>query len=82
MFEDPKDFDAEEYYIYPELKSTSIKRVCYSLLIVVVHIKILNVLSFYSSIAFLVKMMEKIINEIGSFALFFSSVLFCFALCN
>jgi hypothetical protein len=82
----PKDavliFNKDQYYKYPGGKSTSIKRVFYSLLIVVVHIKILNVLSFYSSIAFLVKMMEKIINEIGSFALFFCSVLFCFCLCN
>ena len=84
---EPVDTEADDYEFAPLTFYTydsrmSYMRVSYSVLVVVVHIKILNVLSFYASIAFLVKMMEKIINEIGSFAAFFGCVLGTFCLCN
>lgn len=45
-------------------------RVTYSILLIVVHVKILNVFSFYSQVAFLVKMIEKIVVTIIPFGLF------------
>ena len=57
---DPEeDFVATDWYVYDI--SESVMRVTYSLMIVSVHFKILNVLSFYGSVAFLVKIMEKLV---------------------
>lgn len=46
-------------------------RVTYSVMIISVHIKLLNVLSFYPSVAFLVKIMEKLVPELKTFMAFF-----------
>ena len=55
-------------------------RVTYSLLIVCVHFKILNVLSFYPSVAFLVKIMENLVKELQTFLLFFMFLISMYAM--
>lgn len=71
-------FFAPEYYIYD--MQESIMRVTYSLMIVSVHIKILNVLSFYAAVAFLVKIMEKLVTELQTFMMFFFFLISMFAM--
>jgi hypothetical protein len=68
--EDPEeDFVVDSWYVYDI--SESVMRVTYSLMILSVHFKILNVLSFYGSVAFLVKIMEKLVVVLQTFFAFF-----------
>lgn len=55
-------FDPLTYYTYG--RRESVMRVTYSIMIIVVHIKLLNVFSFYGQVAFLVKMIEKLVVNI------------------
>ena len=57
-------------------------RVCYSFLIIVAHIKIMNVLSFYGSVAFLVKIMESMVGALLPFLGFIFFFLVMFAMTN
>ncbi len=61
-------FSPKTYYSYGIQES--VLRVTYSVMLIVVHVKILNVFSFYSQVAFLVKMIEKIVVTIIPFGLF------------
>ena len=67
--EDPDVFVVSDWYVYDSYESTM--RVTYSVMIISVHIKILNVLSFYPSVAFLVKIMEKLVEVLRTFIAFF-----------
>jgi hypothetical protein len=58
----------------------SIMRVCYSLLIINTHVKTLNVLSFYPSVAFIIKAMQRVIEDIGGYAVFFFFLVTMYAL--
>jgi len=72
-------FDYKAYYLaYDPIESTL--RVCYSILIINTHIKTLNVLSFYESVAFILRAMESVFLEIRAFAVFYLFVTMVFAL--
>ena len=58
-----KGFDYKRYYKAYD-PHESILRVSYSLLIINTHVKTLNVLSFYSSVAFIIKAMQRVIIDI------------------
>lgn len=64
-----EEFVVKEWYVYD--MDESVLRVTYSIMIISVHIKILNVLSFYPSVAFLVKIMEKLAPALTTFMIFF-----------
>ena len=74
------DFDITGYYDYDNWESAL--RVSYSVLLVSAHIKILNVLSFYDSVAFLVKIMENLVTAIIPLIsfLFFIIAMFTFSI--
>lgn len=72
------DFVVQDYYVYD--KREQIMRVTYSLMIISIHIKILNVLSFYSAVAFLVKIMEKLVTELQTFLMFFFFLISMFSM--
>lgn len=57
-------------------------RVCYSFLIIVIHVKIMNVLSFYGSVAFLVKIMESMVGALAPFLAFIFFFVVMFAMTN
>lgn len=57
-------------------------RCFYSILIVNTHFKTLNVLSFYSSVAFLIKAMQRVIEDIQGYAVFFFFLVLMYALAN
>ena len=54
--------------------------VTYSLLIISVHFKIFNVLSFYPSVAFLVKIMESLVQVLQTFLLFYAFLISMYAM--
>ena len=56
-------------------------RVSYSVLLVSVHIKILNVLSFYESIAFMLQIMENLVGAIAPVMIFLIGIITIFSLC-
>jgi hypothetical protein len=66
---DPEAFVVTEWYVYDTRES--VMRVTYSLMVISIHIKVLNVLSFYASVAFLVKIMEKLVDALSTFLAFF-----------
>lgn len=72
-------FDYKGYYMHYD-SHESITRVCYSLLIINTHIKTLNVLSFYPSVAFIIKAMQRVIEEIQGYAVFFFFLVLMYAL--
>jgi len=72
-------FDYKGYYMHYD-PHESITRVCYSLLIINTHIKTLNVLSFYPSVAFIIKAMQRVIEEIQGYAVFFFFLVLMYAL--
>ena len=74
-------FDYKKHYIIYD-KNESIMRCFYSILIVNTHIKTLNVLSFYSSVAFLIKAMQRVIEDIQGYAVFFFFLVLMYALAN
>lgn len=76
-----KGFDYKKYYKAYD-PHESILRVCYSMLIINTHIKTLNVLSFYSSVAFIIKAMQRVIIDIQGYAIFFFFLVTMYALCN
>ena len=55
-------------------------RVSYSILIINTHVKTLNVLSFYSSVAFIIKAMEKVSRGLLFYALFYLFLVIMYAL--
>lgn len=55
-------------------------RVSYSILIINTHVKTLNVLSFYSSVAFIIKAMAKVSRGLLFYALFFFFLVIMYAL--
>ena len=76
---------SEEYNIAGQYRygiREQVMRVTYSVLLVSVHIKVINVLSFYESIAFMIKIIEKLVGEIASVMIFLISILVVFSLAN
>jgi len=68
----PANAEAWDYHLwYVYDVQEQVMRVTYSLLIFCVHIKILNVLSFYDSVAFLVKIMSELVVVLQTFIAFF-----------
>lgn len=55
-------------------------RVTYSILVINTHVKTLNVLSFYSSVAFIIKAMAAVFTEIPGYASMFFFLLIMYAL--
>jgi hypothetical protein len=72
-------FDPADYYDYePWLQWL---RVSYCLLIVTVSVKVLNVAQFNDSIAFLVKILEKVISVILPFVVLWICIIVMFSFC-
>jgi uncharacterized membrane protein len=73
------DFDITELYHYglPE----QAMRISYSVLVISVHIKVMAVLQFYDSVAFLVEIMENVAGALTPVIVFFmyTIVIFCLA---
>ena len=66
-----KDYDPNESYL----------RVTYSILLINSHLKTLNVLSFYSSVAFIIKAMESVFYGIRGYGVFYLFLVSMYALC-
>ena len=52
---------------------------CYSILIINTHVKTLNVLSFYQDVAFIIKAMQRVIEDIQGYAFFFFFLVMMYA---
>jgi hypothetical protein len=73
------EFDPADYYTYdPWLQWL---RVSYCMLIVTVCVKVLNVAQFNDSIAFLVKILEKVISVILPFVVLWICIIIMFSFC-
>lgn len=72
-------FDPEQYYNYDPWMMWL--RVSYCFLIMTISIKVLNVAQFNDSIAFLVKILEKVINVILPFVVLWMSIVIMFSFC-
>lgn len=66
-----KNYDPNESYL----------RVTYSILLINSHIKTLNVLSFFSSVAFIIKAMESVFYGIRGYGVFYLFLVTMYALC-
>jgi hypothetical protein len=72
-------FDYKAYYKAYD-PHESVLRVTYSILVINTHVKTLNVLSFYSSVAFIIKAMAAVFTEIPGYACMFLFLLIMYAL--
>lgn len=72
------EFDIHNYYTYDF--NEQLLRTCYSVALICIHIKIMNVLSFYQSIAFLIKLFENLVGAVVPFLGFFSFIVLMFTL--
>ncbi len=72
-------FDYKGYYLAYD-PHESVLRVTYSILVINSHVKTLNVLSFYSSVAFIIKAMAAVFDGIVGYAVFFLFLVLMYAL--
>lgn len=72
-------FNYPQYYKDYD-KGESLLRCMYSILIINIHIKLLNVLSFYVSVAFVIKAMQRVIEDIQGYGVFFFFLVLMYAL--
>lgn len=72
-------FDYKSYYKAYDPHESAL-RVLYAILVINTHVKTLNVLSFYSSVAFIIKAMAAVFAEIPGYACLFSFLLIMYAL--
>ena len=80
MMELDHEFNPEKYYEYRYGYLESYLRVSYSVAIINIHVKLLSVTSFYKSIAFLVKLLEELVEPLVSFMAFFFLLVVMFGL--
>lgn len=75
----PYGWDYKGYYLAYDPQESAL-RVTYSILVINSHLKTLNVLSFYSSVAFIIKAMAAVFNGIVGYAVFFLFLVLMYAL--